>query len=141
MSSKSQQTKISLKAWEFLRYVKTYHDFKSYSDVIETLHHNLGKPEDIQKTLQRSVTKDFDEAKHKTIIITKIPGETNKRNDISKTILLNETALRILKDIKYRSNKTRYSYSDAIEFLIRQDKPLWESIPKRIKSLSVNSSN
>ena len=135
MSSKAQQTKVSVKAWELLRYVKTYHEYKSYSDVIEKLHKELEASKNVEEKLKRSVKKDFDEAKHKTIIITKLPGETNKRKDISKTILLNNHALNILKDLKYQSNKTRYSYSDAIEFLIRQDESLWKNLPKRIKSL------
>ncbi len=126
MSKEAQNVKISSKAWEMLRWAKFELKEKSYSDVLLKLD---GKIQNSSQTLENELT-NFDEKRHR--IESKNPGE-NKVTKSSKTILLRPDAHDILRRLKFESNKSEYTFSDAIEFLIKQNEKIWESIPPRLK--------
>jgi predicted CopG family antitoxin len=126
VSKEAQNVKISSKAWEMLRWAKFELNDKSYSDVLVKLN---GTIQNREKSLQKAL-KGFDESRHR--IESKIPGE-NKVTKSSKTILLRPDAHKILSRLKLESTKSAYTFSDAIEFLIKQNQSIWESIPERLK--------
>ncbi len=126
MSKEAQNVKISSKAWEMLRWAKFELTEKSYSDVLIKLD---GTIQNRVHSLQEEL-KEFDEGRHR--IEMKIPGE-GKVTKSSKTILLRPDAHKILSRLKLESNTSAYTFSDAIEFLIKQNSAIWESIPDRLK--------
>ncbi len=126
MSKEAQNVKISSKAWEMLRWAKFELKEKSYSEVLLKLDATIY---DRTKSLE-SALKGYDEGRHR--IESKIPGE-DKVKKSSKTILLRPDAHTILSRIKVEVNKSGYTFSDAIEFLVRQNPKIWENIPERLK--------
>ena len=130
MTKEAQNVKISGRAWEMLRWAKFELNEKSYSDVLITLNNNLkNRTQSIQKSL-----KGFDETRHR--IKSKTPDQTKTESTFfkkPKTVLLRPDAHRILNLIKLETNKPEYTFSDAIEFLIRQNEAVWINIPKRYK--------
>ena len=130
MTKEAQNVKISGRAWEMLRWAKFELNEKSYSDVLVTLNNNLkNRTQSIQKSL-----KGFDETRHR--IKSKTPDQTKKTTpsfEKPKTVLLRPDAHKILNLIKLESNKPEYTFSDAIEFLIRHNKAVWINIPDRYK--------
>jgi predicted CopG family antitoxin len=126
VSKEAQNVKISSKAWEMLRWAKFELNEKSYSDVLINLD---GMVQNSAQSLQKTL-KGFDESRHR--IESKIPGEL-KVTKSSKTILLRPEAHKILNRLKLESNKSAYTFSDAIEFLVQQNPKIWASIPDRLK--------
>jgi predicted CopG family antitoxin len=126
VSKEAQNVKISNKSWEMLRWAKFELSEKSYSDALIKLNGTIqNRSKSLQKALQ-----GFDEKRHR--IESKIPGQ-NKVTKSSKTILLRPDAHKILSRLKLESNKSAYTFSDAIEFLIQQNPEIWDSIPDRLK--------
>ena len=118
VSKEAQNVKISSKAWEMLRWAKFELNEKSYSEVLIKLDGKIqNRAQSLQKALER-----FDENRHR--IESKIPGES-KLTKSSKTILLRPDAHKILTRLKLESNKSAYTFSDAIEFLIQQNPKIW----------------
>jgi predicted CopG family antitoxin len=126
VSKEPQNIKISSKAWEMLRWAKFDLNEKSYSDVLIKLDAMI---QNSAQSLKKALT-GFDENRHR--IESKIPGEDTV-NKSSKTILLRPEAHKILSRLKLESNKSTYTFSDAIEFLIQQNQKIWENIPDRLK--------
>lgn len=129
MSKDAQNVKISSKAWELLRWAKFELNERSYSDAIILLNKSLHNPSNcLQKTL-----KHFDIHRHR--IKTKTPDERNasKASNGPKTILLRPVAQKVLTRLKLESNLSAFTYSDAIEFLIKENRNIWEAIPDRLK--------
>jgi predicted CopG family antitoxin len=126
VSKEAQNVKISSKAWEMLRWAKFELNEKSYSDVLIKLD---GMIQNRAQSLLNAL-KEFDENRHR--IESKIPGELTVTKS-SKTILLRPDAHKILSRLKLESNKSAYTFSDGIEFLIQQNTTIWGSIPDRLK--------
>ncbi|MFX0183389.1 MAG: hypothetical protein ACFE95_09945 [Candidatus Hodarchaeota archaeon] len=130
MPENAQNVKISSKAWELLRWAKFELDAKSYSEVIVSLNEKIqNRSKRLEKTLE-----DFDEKRHR--IKTKTPEDvknTSSMLETPKTILLRPEAHRILNRLKLESNKPAYTFSDGIEFLIKENKEIWNAIPDRLK--------
>lgn len=73
------------------------------------------------KMLEKSLSKDFNKEIHKV----KVPKEEKESADRSvkpKTILLDNKAHRVLERIKIESNEPAYTFSDVIDFLVKQNK-------------------
>ena len=129
MVKEAQNIKISARAWELLRWAKFELNEKSYSEVIARLHKGLL---DRQRKLE-SALKDFDESLHR--IKSKVPQE-DASNPVflrPKTILLSPEARRILNRLKLESRESAYTFSDGIEFLIKQNDEIWAKIPNQLK--------
>ena len=128
MVKEAQNIKISARAWELLRWAKFELNVKSYSDVVIRLDEHL---DDRSRKVQKSM-KDFDAEIHR--IKSKVP-KLGAEEEIQKpkTILLRSDARRVLNRIKLESNEPAYTFSDGIEFLIKQNRTIWESIPKRFR--------
>ncbi len=129
MSKDAQNIKISSKAWELLRWGKFELNEKSYSDAIIFLNNSIKNPsKSLKKTLQ-----SFDVHRHR--IKTKTPDERSMIASDSKpkTILLRPDAQKILNRLKLESNLSAFTYSDAIEFLIKENRSIWKAIPDRLK--------
>lgn len=130
MPENAQNVKVSSRAWELLRWAKFELDAKSYSEVIVSLNEKIqNRSKRLKKTLEH-----FDEKRHR--IKTKTPEDME--NTISlpekpKTILLRSGAHKILNRLKLESNKPAYTFSDGIEFLIKENKEIWNAIPNRLK--------
>ncbi len=120
---KAQNTKISSKAWEFLRWAKFELNEKTYSRTILALHKRIQDP---SRSLQNTL-KHFDKNRHR--IDAKTPDISPK----PKTVLLEPEAHKIISRIKLESNIPAYTLSDAIEFLIKENKDIWQHIPDRLK--------
>jgi hypothetical protein len=129
MVEDAQNTKISARSWELLRWAKFELNTKSYSEVIVRLYEDL---KDRQNKLKNSL-QDFDESLHR--VKSKSPQEESTTPDSlrPKTILLSPVARRILSKLKVESRESAYTFSDGIEFLIKQNKKIWSEIPKRLK--------
>ncbi len=128
MVKEAQNIKISARAWEILRWAKFELNEKSYSDVVVHLDNSL---QDRERKLQNAL-KTFDENKHR--IKSKVPeNDSNPDFQKPKTILLRPEARRILNRLKLESGESAYTFSDGIEFLIRQNKVIWAKIPNRLK--------
>ena len=129
MKKEPQNTKISARAWELLRRAKFELNVKSYSEVIVRLYEDLV---DRQNRLNNSL-KDFDKSLHR--VKGKVPRKESSNPDSlkSKTILLSPVARRILSKLKVESRESAYTFSDGIEFLIKQNERIWSEIPKRLK--------
>ncbi|MHA1542767.1 MAG: hypothetical protein ACTSQH_07305 [Candidatus Hodarchaeales archaeon] len=128
MVKESQNIKISARAWELLRWAKFELKEKSYSNVVVHLHNSL---DNRQRKLENEL-KNFDEDRHR--IKSKVPENASSPAYLkSKTILLSPDARRILNRLKLESRESAYTFSDGIEFLIRQNHKIWAKIPKRLK--------
>ena len=128
MVEEAQNIKISAKAWELLRWPKFELKEKSYSNVVVRLHDSL---DNRQRKLETAL-KDFDEDRHR--IKSKIPVNASSPVYLKpKTILLNPEARRILNRLKLESRESAYTFSDGLEFLIKQNKGIWTEIPSRLK--------
>ncbi|MFX0052789.1 MAG: hypothetical protein ACFFAJ_15520 [Candidatus Hodarchaeota archaeon] len=130
MPTDAQNVKISSRAWELLRWAKIELDAKSYSDVIISLDEKIqNRSKRLRKTLEQ-----FDETRHR--IQTKTPKDQPDASSTSvkpKTILLRPDAHKILSKIKVISSQPAYTFSDGIEFLIKENKEIWDAIPDRLK--------
>ncbi|NHJ02900.1 MAG: hypothetical protein EAX86_12255 [Candidatus Heimdallarchaeota archaeon] len=131
MSKDAQNIKISSSAWELLRWAKYELEVRSYSDVIIALYQKI-ELKHLSKTLRQSL-KDFDETRHRIKI--KTPEDKTEAPYLPKpkTILLRPDAHRILNLLKIESNEPAYTFSDAIEFLAKNNSNLWNKIPNRLK--------
>jgi hypothetical protein len=125
----AQNIKISSRAWELLRWAKFELDAKSYSDVIKIMNKNINNP---SKKLQKTLS-SFDEKRHR--IKTKLPEDPKKSisHGKPKTILLRPDAHKIVNRLKIESNEPAYTFSDGIEFLIKENTEIWNSLPDRLK--------
>ncbi|MFW9855266.1 MAG: hypothetical protein ACFFFG_09395 [Candidatus Thorarchaeota archaeon] len=125
MPTDAHNVKISDRAWQLLRWAKHELDVKSYSDVIITLDEQITNS---RKKLEESL-KTFDVERHR--IQTKTPDDSGLRASPGpKTILLQTEARRILNRLKLESDRTDYTFSDAIDFLIGIS---GVEIPERLK--------
>jgi hypothetical protein len=130
LSKEAQNVKISGRAWEMLRWAKFELNEKSYSDVLVTLDRNINNR---TKSLEKSL-KSFDETRHR--IKAKTPDQKTASSpylEKPKTVLLSPDARKILHRLKLESNKPEYTFSDAIEFLVRQNNAVWSNLPNRYK--------
>ena len=121
---KNKNIRISGIAWELLRWAKIKLRTKSYSETIIALNTNIEKNryKKVQNSL-KSFEKQHEDGRHKIKI--KTPDSPPKRlpdSELSKTILLNYSAYDILEEIKSESRLPAYTFSYAIEFLVKQNK-------------------
>ena len=118
--SESINIRISANSWNLLRRAKFELKTKSYSETIENLNRKLGKSR--PQKLEAKLNEGFDEDRHRVNV--KFPEDIDERIKSSKrpkTIMVSETAQRILESIKIDSQLSGFSYSDAIEFLIKEN--------------------
>ncbi|MFX1283967.1 MAG: hypothetical protein ACFFB5_09945 [Promethearchaeota archaeon] len=133
MPQNAQNIKISNRAWELLRWAKFELEAKSYSDVIILMDKKI---KNRSKSLEKALM-TFDEERHR--IKSKTPeDEGNSRifHEKPKTILLRPDAHKMLNRLKIESNQPAYTFSDAIEFLVRENKDIWKNIPARLKNIT-----
>ncbi len=130
MSENAQNIKISSRAWELLRWAKFELDARSYSEGIVLLNKKI---QNRSKSLKKAL-ESFDEKRHR--IKVKTPEDVKNSNFLlekPKTILLRAEAHKILNRLKLESNRPAYTFSDGIEFLIKENKDVWNAIPDRLK--------
>ena len=131
MPQNAQNIKVSNRAWELLRWAKFELDVKSYSDVIILMNNRI---ENRSKSLEKALL-SFDEERHR--IKVKTPddhGDSRIFYEKPKTILLRPDTHKILNRLKIESNQPAYTFSDAIEFLVRENKDIWNNLPNRLKN-------
>ena len=109
--------RISPRAWELLRWAKLEKDSKSYSDLIIDL--NKKKPND--KSIKKFMD-DFDGMLH--------AGFSSKDKKGSKTVLLTNDARKVLETIKVMTSEPTFTFSDAIEYLVLNNKI---DLPEKLK--------
>jgi hypothetical protein len=120
--SNAQNIKISAQAWELLRKAKynlKSEGVKSYSETIRLMDEKISSNR--HNRLKASLKK-FDESRHR--VKAKEPDDDGSGKTLStrpKTILLDLEAHSILERIKIESNESAYTFSDAIEFLVREN--------------------
>lgn len=102
--------RISPRAWELLRYAKLEKESKSYSELIIEMDTKIGGNK--LKILQKDM-ENFERSLHQV---------SSKDSKGSKTVLLSNDARKILETIKVQSNEPAFTFSDAIEFLVKQNK-------------------
>ncbi len=137
MPQNAQNIKISNRAWELLRWAKFELEAKSYSDVIISMNNKI---KNRSKSLEKALL-TFDEERHR--IKSKTPddeGNSRTFHEKPKTILLRPDAHKILNRLKIESNQPAYTFSDAIEFLIRENKVIWDNLPDRLKKSNIDDS-
>ena len=129
MPQNAQNIKISNRAWELLRWAKFELEAKSYSDVIILMN---GRIKNRSKSLEKALL-TFNEERHR--IKSKTPKDegTSTIHEKPKTILLRPDAHKILNRLKLESNQPAYTFSDAIEFLTKENKNIWDNVPDRLK--------
>ena len=111
-----------------LRWAKFELKEKSYSNLVVRLHDSL---DNRQRKLETAL-ENFDEDSHR--IKSKIPVNASSPVFLKpKTILLSPEARRILNRLKVESGESAYTFSDGLEFLIKQNKGIWAEIPNRLK--------
>ena len=108
--SDGHNVRISPRAWELLRYAKLEKDSKSYSELIIEMDEKIAK--DRFKLLQKDM-ETFERGLHQV---------SSKDSKGSKTILLSNEARKVLETIKVQSNEPAFTFSDAIEFLVKHNK-------------------
>jgi hypothetical protein len=118
LSSNQKNIRISGIAWELLRWAKIKLRTKSYSETIIALNINIGKYR--YRKVQNSL-KSFKEPND--------PPQTIPDSELSKTILLNYSAYDILEEIKSESRLPAYTFSYAIEFLIKENEEKIGALP------------
>jgi len=132
MTEKAQNIKISTRAWDLLRWAKMDLKAKTYSDVVIKLDQSL---QSTYQLVQRSL-ENFKEDRHRMSV--KVPeddgSDNSKTKIISKTIALTPVAHEILYRIKVESSESAYTFSDALEFLIKHNSAVWTKIPSYLKS-------
>ena len=109
-TSDGHNVRISPRAWELLRYAKLEKDSKSYSELIIEMDNKIGK--DRSKYIQKDM-ESFEKSLHQV---------SSKDSRGSKTVLLSNDARKILETIKVISNEPAFTFSDAIEFLVKHNK-------------------
>jgi predicted CopG family antitoxin len=135
LSSSQKNIRISGIAWELLRWAKIKLRTKSYSETIIELNANIGKNR--YKKVQNSLEffeKQHEDGRHR--IKVKTPDSPPKRlpdSELSKTILLNYSAYDILEEIKSESRLPAYTFSYAIEFLVKENKKIIGDFPAYLK--------
>ena len=102
--------RISPRAWELLRWAKLEKESKSYSELLKDLNSKIAKNR--LKELEAEL-EHFDKRLHQV---------SSKDAKNSKTVLLDDEARKILETIKVESNDPAFTFSDAIEFLIKTNK-------------------
>jgi len=128
MPPDAYNVKISQRAWELLRWAKLETGLRSYSDVIKDIDKRIQKR---SQKLEHSL-EDFSVDRHRIKI--KIPADSKSHTHnsaVSKTILLQKDARNILFRLKVESNRSEYTFSDAIEFLVRES---GVELPKDLKN-------
>ncbi len=114
--------RISPRAWELLRYAKLEKESKSYSELIIEMDAKMGGNK--LKLLQKEMD-NFDKRLHQV---------SSKDSKGSKTVLLSNEARRVLETIKVQSNEPAFTFSDAIEFLVKQNKI---KLPEHLQKLDI----
>jgi ribosomal protein S4E len=109
-SSDGHNVRISPRAWELLRYAKLEKDSKSYSELIIEMDSKIGGSR--IKLLNHDMD-NFEKSLHQV---------SSKDSKGSKTVLLSNEARKILETIKVQSNEPAFTFSDAIEFLVKNNK-------------------
>lgn len=102
--------RISPRAWELLRYAKLEKDSKSYSELIIEMDEKVSNNR--LKLLQKDM-ETFEKGLHQV---------SSKDSKGSKTVLLSNEARKVLETIKVQSNEPSFTFSDAIEFLVKHNK-------------------
>ena len=120
--SDGHNVRISPRAWELLRYAKLEKDSKSYSGLIIELDKKIGGNR--IKILQKDMD-NFEKSLHQV---------SSKDSKGSKTVLLSNEARKILETIKVESNEPSFTFSDAIEFLVKHNKI---KLPEHLQKLDV----
>jgi predicted CopG family antitoxin len=131
LSSNQKNIRISGIAWELLRWAKIKLRTKSYSETIIALNNNLGKYRyrKVQNSL-KSFKDHLNDGRHKIRVKTpNDPPQTIPDSELSKTILLNYSAYDILEEIKSESRLPAYTFSYAIEFLIKENEEKIGALP------------
>lgn len=111
-SNDGHNVRISPRAWELLRYAKLEKDSKSYSELIIELDNKLGDDKNKIKRLQKDM-EYFEKSLHQV---------SSKDSRGSKTVLLSNDARKVLETLKVQSNEASFTFSDAIEFLVKHNK-------------------
>ena len=130
--SNQKNIRISGKAWELLRWAKIKLRTKSYSETINALNTNLesNRYKKVQESL-KSFKKQHGVGRHKIRVKTpNTPPKEIPDNELSKTILLNYDAYDILEEIKSESRLPAYTFSYAIEFLIKGNEEIIGVLPE-----------
>lgn len=102
--------RISPRAWELLRWAKLEKDVKSYSDLIYIMEKSIEKK--FEKQLV-TYLENFEKSLHQV---------SSKEAKGSKTVLLSNNSRKLLEKIKVYSNEPAFTFSDAIEFLVINNK-------------------
>ena len=130
MNKEAQNIKISAVAWNLLRWAKGKLKVKTYSDVIIKLDRYLqSTPQLVQISL-----KNFNKDRHKISVKTPEDEGSSTSLEKPKTIILTTVAHDILFRIKVESTKSAYTFSDAIEFLIKYNSNILGEIPSWMKN-------
>ena len=120
-NSDGHNVRISPRAWELLRYAKLEKESKNYSNLIIELD---SKVKDKKKFLEKDM-ENFEKSLHQV---------SSKDSKGSKTVLLSNEARKVLETIKVQSNEPAFTFSDAIEFLVKHNKI---KIPEHLQKLDV----
>ena len=124
--SETFNIRISSRAWEILRWAKYELNTKSYSDSLNIMNdHIKNRSEKLIKAVQ-----NFDTSLH--TIKSKVPEIEQVSSKKAKTILIDEKTHRLLEKIKVESNEPAFTFSDAIEFLAKENNLLPEHLKKKI---------
>lgn len=120
--SSGHNVRISPRAWELLRYAKLEKESKSYSELIIEMDQKIGGNR--LKLLKKDV-ENFDKTVHQV---------SSKDSKGSKTVLLSNEARKVLETIKVQSNEPAFTFSDAIEFLVKHNKI---KLPEHLQKLDI----
>lgn len=120
--SNGHNVRISPRAWELLRYAKLEKESKSYSELIIEMDQKIGGNK--IKLLKKDV-ENFDKSIHQV---------SSKDSKGSKTVLLSNEARKVLETIKVQSNEPAFTFSDAIEFLVKHNKI---KLPEHLQKLDI----
>ena len=124
--SETFNIRISSRAWEILRWAKYELNTKSYIDSLNIMNdHIKNRSEKLIKAVQ-----NFDTSLH--TIKSKVPEIEQVSSKKAKTILIDEKTHRLLEKIKVESNEPAFTFSDAIEFLAKENSLLPEHLKKKI---------
>lgn len=117
--------RISSRAWEILRWAKYELNTKSYSESLNIMNDRIkNRSEKLIKAVQ-----NFDYSLH--IIKSKVPEAEQISSKKAKTILIDERTHRLLEKIKVESNEPAFTFSDAIEFLAKENNLLPEHLKEK----------
>ena len=120
--SSGHNVRISPRAWELLRYAKLDKESKSYSELIIEMDQKIGGN---QVKLLKKEVENFDKTVHQV---------SSKDSKGSKKVLLSNEARKVLETIKVQSNEPAFTFSDAIEFLVKHNKI---KLPEHLQKLDI----